>query len=121
VLSASVLTADGSALTLQNYARVLSRTYYRASIFNSLTIGALASFTTTLIALPLAFGIARLEIRGKLVLIGLAALPLILPSFVGAYALLSSAGRGSSPRRSTRGACLSAPSTERRASFSSTR
>ena len=52
VLSASVLTADGSALTLQNYARVLSRTYYRASIFNSLTIGALASHTTTLIALP---------------------------------------------------------------------
>jgi iron(III) transport system permease protein len=93
VLSASVLTADGSALTLQNYARVLSRTYYRASIFNSLTIGALASLTTTLIALPLAFGIARLEIRGKLVLIGLAALPLILPSFVGAYALLLLFGR----------------------------
>jgi len=93
VLSASVLTADGSALTLQNYARVLSRTYYRASIFNSLTIGALASLTTTLIALPLAVGIARLEIRGKLVLIGLAALPLILPSFVGAYALLLLFGR----------------------------
>ncbi|MBO0742495.1 MAG: iron ABC transporter permease, partial [Hyphomicrobiaceae bacterium] len=93
VLSASVLTADGSALTLQNYARVLSRTYYRASILNSLTIGALASLTTTLIALPLAFGIARLEIRGKLVLIGLAALPLILPSFVGAYALLLLFGR----------------------------
>src|SRR5262249_43250695 len=93
VLSASVLTTDGGTLTLQNYVKVLSRTYYRASIFNSLTIGALASLTTTLIALPLAFGIARLEIRGKLVLIGLAALPLILPSFVGAYALLLLFGR----------------------------
>jgi iron(III) transport system permease protein len=93
VLSASILTADGSALTLENYAKVLSRTYYRASVFNSLTIGALASLTTTLVALPLAFAMARLEIRGKLVLIGLAALPLVLPSFVGAYALLLLFGR----------------------------
>ena len=93
VLSASMLTADGSALTLENYAKVLSRTYYRASVFNSLTIGELASLTTTMVALPLAFAMARLEIRGKLVLIGLAALPLVLPSFVGAYALLLLFGR----------------------------
>ena len=43
--------------------------------------------------LPLAFAIARLDIPGKLLLIGLAALPLVLPSFVGAYALLLLFGR----------------------------
>jgi iron(III) transport system permease protein len=42
---------------------------------------------------PLAFAIARLDIPGKLLLVGLAALPLVLPSFVGAYALLLLFGR----------------------------
>ena len=49
--------------------------------------------TTTLLAVPLAFTIARLDFPGKLLLIGLAALPLVLPSFVGAYALLLLLGR----------------------------
>ena len=60
---------------------------------NTLIIGLLATITTTLIAVPLAFAIARLDIPGKLLLIGLAALPLVLPSFVGAYALLLLFGR----------------------------
>ncbi len=93
VLSASILTPDGTAFTLENYARVLSRSFYRSSITNTLTIGLLATATTTLIAVPLAFAIARLDIPGKLLLVGLAALPLVLPSFVGAYALLLLFGR----------------------------
>jgi iron(III) transport system permease protein len=93
VLSASMLTPDGTALTLGNYVRVLSRSYYRASATNTLTIGLLATVTTTLIAVPLALAIARFDIPGKLLLIGLAALPLVLPSFVGAYALLLLLGR----------------------------
>jgi iron(III) transport system permease protein len=93
VLSASVLTPDGTAFTLANYGRLLSRSFYRASIANTLLIGLLATVTTTLIAVPLAFAIARLDIPGKLLLVGLAALPLVLPSFVGAYALLLLFGR----------------------------
>jgi iron(III) transport system permease protein len=93
VLSASILTPDGTAFTLQNYAKVLSRTFYRASIINTLSIGLMATLVTTLIAVPLAFMIARLDFPGKLLLIGLAALPLVLPSFVGAYALLLLLGR----------------------------
>src|SRR5262245_58566437 len=93
VLSASVLTPDGAAFTFGNYSRMLSRSFYRASVANTLMIGVLATITTTLIAVPLAFAIARLDIPGKLLLIGLAALPLVLPSFVGAYALLLLFGR----------------------------
>ena len=93
VLSASFLTPDGATFTLDNYVKVLSRSFYRASVANTLTIGLLATVTTTLMAVPLAFAIARLEIPGKLLLIGLAALPLVLPSFVGAYALLLLLGR----------------------------
>jgi iron(III) transport system permease protein len=93
VLSASVLTPDGTTFTFDNYARVLSRSFYRASVLNTLSIGLMATVTTTLLAVPLAFAIARLHIPGKLLLIALAALPLVLPSFVGAYALLLLLGR----------------------------
>jgi iron(III) transport system permease protein len=93
VLSASVLTPDGAAFTLQNYVKVLGKSYYRAGIMNSLSIGALATLLTTIIAVPLAFVIARLQFAGKLLLLGLAALPLVLPSFVAAYALLLLFGR----------------------------
>jgi iron(III) transport system permease protein len=93
VLSASILTPDGAAFTLQNYSKVLSRSFYRASVINTLSIGLMATLVTTLIAVPLAFMIARLDFPSKLLLIGLAALPLVLPSFVGAYALLLLLGR----------------------------
>ena len=43
VLSASFLTPDGATLTLDNYVRVLSRSFYRASVTNTLTIGLLAT------------------------------------------------------------------------------
>src|SRR5262249_22799350 len=93
VLSASILTPDGTTFTLGNYTRMLSRSFYRAGIANTLSIGLLATATTTLMAVPLAFVIARVNIPGKLLLVGLAALPLVLPSFVGAYALLLLFGR----------------------------
>ncbi len=93
VLSASILSPDGLTFTLANYANVLSRSFYRTSLYNTLSIGAMATLSTTLIAVPLAFVIARLAFPGKFLLIGLAALPLVLPSFVSAYALLMLLGR----------------------------
>ena len=43
--------------------------------------------------MPLAFALARLPIPGKAALLALAALPLVLPSFVSAYALVLLLGR----------------------------
>jgi iron(III) transport system permease protein len=93
VLSASVLTPDAGAFTLQNYAKVLSKAYYRAGIINTLAIGATATLLTTIVAVPLAFLLARLQFAGRLLLLALAALPLVLPSFVAAYALVLLFGR----------------------------
>ena len=45
------------------------------------------------IGVPFAFCLARLPIGGKAALLALAALPLVLPSFVGAYALVLLFGR----------------------------
>jgi iron(III) transport system permease protein len=49
---------------------------------------------TIMIGVPFAFCLARLPIGGKTVLLALAALPLVLPSFVSAYALVLMFGRG---------------------------
>ncbi|MBI3709639.1 MAG: iron ABC transporter permease [Proteobacteria bacterium] len=93
VFKASFLDPTGVSFTLDNYARVLSRAFYRASLTNSLTIGLGATLATTAIGVPLAFCLARLPVPGKPVLLALAALPLVLPSFVGAYAWVLLLGR----------------------------
>jgi iron(III) transport system permease protein len=88
VLNAS-LRVDGSGpLTLSNYAQIFSSTYYVKSVVNSLTAAAFATVGATLIGVPLAFCLARVDLPGKTLLFTLASLPLVLPSFVAAYALV---------------------------------
>jgi len=88
IFGASFLDASGTTLTLHNYAKVVSSAFYRNSVVNSLTISALATVATTLITAPFAFALARLPIAGKTALTSLTVLPLVLPSFVSAYALV---------------------------------
>ena len=88
IFGASFLDASGTTLTLHNYAKVVSSAFYRNSVVNSLTISALATVATSLITAPFAFALARLPIAGKTALTSLTVLPLVLPSFVSAYALV---------------------------------
>ncbi|MBV8653209.1 MAG: iron ABC transporter permease, partial [Alphaproteobacteria bacterium] len=93
VLWVSFFDASGTHFTLANYGKIVTTRFYQQSLWNSLWIGALATLTTTAIAVPLAFCIARLPVPGKSALSALSVLPLILPSFVGAYALVLMFGR----------------------------
>ena len=93
IFKASVLDATGVHFTANNYLRVLGRSFYQRALGNSLAIGAAATIVTALIGVPLAFCLARIAIPGKPVLLALATLPLVLPSFVGAYALVLLFGR----------------------------
>jgi len=88
VFGASLLDSEGQSFTFANYARMLGRPFYRAAIVNTLGIGAAATVITTLLAVPLAFALARLPIPGKAAILALAAMPLVLPSFVSAYAIV---------------------------------
>src|SRR5207247_8511693 len=80
-------------LTRRNYARMLSSSFYRGSLSNSLILGVLSTLLTIAVGVPLAFCLARLPIPGKSLLLALASLPLVLPSFVAAYALVLLLGR----------------------------
>ena len=88
VISTSVLDDGGHHLTLANFRQVVASGYYRASLGNSLLTGALGTLLTMLIGVPLAFCLARLRLPGRSVLLALASVPLVLPSFVSAYALV---------------------------------
>jgi iron(III) transport system permease protein len=93
VFGASFLDRTGTSLTLGNYVRVLSSSFYLGSLYNTLIVGVLATVITIAIGVPLAFCLARLPIPGKAALLALASLPLVLPSFVAAYALVLLLGR----------------------------
>lgn len=93
VFGASILDNAGMRFTLENYTNVLSNPFFLNGLTNSLTIAAAAAICTVLAGVPFGFCLARLDIGGKAVLLGLAALPLVLPSFVSAYALVLLFGR----------------------------
>jgi iron(III) transport system permease protein len=93
IFSASFLDPKGLHFTLANYVKILGSGFYQASVANSLEIGAVATLLTILVAVPLAFALARLPVAGKSALLTLVVLPLVLPSFVSAYALLLMLGR----------------------------
>lgn len=93
VFGASLLDAEGESITFANYTRMLGRPFYRGAILNTLEIGVLATLITTALAVPLAFALARLPVPGKAAILAFAALPLVLPSFVSAYAIVLLLGR----------------------------
>jgi len=93
VFGASILDASGRHFTLANYTSVLSNRFFLNGLTNSLGIAAAAAICTVLVGVPFAFCLARLPISGKAALLALAALPLVLPSFVSAYALVLMFGR----------------------------
>src|SRR6266487_1682415 len=101
VLDASLRVNGTGTITLANYAQIFASKYYVNSIANSLLAAAFATVGATLIGTPLAFCLARVDVPGKTVLLTLATLPLVLPSFVAAYALVLLFGHAGD-RKSTR-------------------
>lgn len=88
VLDASVRVGGTGAITLENYARIFASKYYGNSIANSLLAATFATVGAALIGTPLAFCLTRVDVPGRALLLTLATLPLVLPSFVAAYALV---------------------------------
>jgi len=92
VLSIS-LSDDQSNLTLLHFANFFRRPLFREALWNTLWSGLLVVVFGAVLALPLAYVLARYEFRGKLLLQTAATLPLVIPPFVGAVALQLILGR----------------------------
>ena len=87
------LSDDRSNLTLVHFANFFRRPLFREALWNTLWSGALVVLFSAVLALPLAYVLARYEFRGKLLLQTAATLPLVIPPFVGAVALQLILGR----------------------------
>lgn len=87
------LSDDQGNLTLLHFLNFFRRPLFRESLWNTLWSGALVVFFSALMALPLAYVLARYEFRGKLLLQTAATLPLVIPPFVGAVAMQLILGR----------------------------
>jgi len=87
------LSDDQGNLTTLHFLNFFRRPLFRDSLWNSLWSGFLVVLFSAVMALPLAYVLARYEFRGKLLLQTAATLPLVIPPFVGAVALQLILGR----------------------------
>jgi iron(III) transport system permease protein len=87
------LSDDHGNLTLIHFLNFFRRPLFREALWNTLRGGFLVVFFSAVLALPLAYVIARYEFRGKVLLQTAATLPLVIPPFVGAVALQLILGR----------------------------
>ncbi|HSB68875.1 MAG TPA: iron ABC transporter permease [Candidatus Methylomirabilis sp.] len=92
LLWASLLAEDGG-LTLAHYRDFLAYPYYSRTIGHSFLVSSLVTLCALLVAVPVAFLVARVDIPGKAVLKSLAILPLVSPPFIGAYSWILLFGR----------------------------
>ncbi len=87
------LSDDDGNLTLLHFLNFFRRPLFREALWNTLWSGFLVVFFSAVLALPLAYVIARCEFRGKVLLQTAVTLPLVIPPFVGAVALQLILGR----------------------------
>ena len=84
------------ALTLINFVDFFSTSLFRESFANSLYVASMAVVVSSCFALPLAYFTSRFNFKGALLIQTLGIIPLIMPPFVGAVAMLLLLGENGS-------------------------
>ncbi len=84
------------ALTLVNFVDFFRTSLFRESFINSLYVATMAVVVSSCFALPLAYFTSRFNFRGALLIQTLGIIPLIMPPFVGAVAMLLLLGENGS-------------------------
>jgi iron(III) transport system permease protein len=80
-------------LSLVNFERFLTSPLYQRAFVNSLVVSLSTTLIATLIALPAAFAMARVQIPFRNLILSLSVIPLIAPPFIGAYSWVILLGR----------------------------
>jgi iron(III) transport system permease protein len=93
ILIGSFQLKEGGPFTVANYLTFAKyRTYWR-SFANSIGISIGASVFTILVSVPLAFMVSRFNVTAKSLIVSLSTIPLMLPSFICAFAWIQLLGR----------------------------
>ncbi|MFM9280587.1 ABC transporter permease [Paenibacillus jiagnxiensis] len=85
---ASLRSEDGGALTLNNYAQMLTDPYYFKALVNSLLLSLAATVSSLILAGVLAFFLARNDFRGKTLYFTLLTFPMSLPGVVVGFMII---------------------------------
>ncbi|OQC74730.1 MAG: putative 2-aminoethylphosphonate transport system permease protein PhnV [Spirochaetes bacterium ADurb.Bin001] len=84
---------DLSHLNLNNFRKFLESPLYQKSLRNSFFLSISVMIFSLLIGIPMGYIVARVQIPAKNLLLSLGILPVIMPSFVGAFSWIILLGR----------------------------
>ncbi|MBI4758107.1 MAG: iron ABC transporter permease, partial [Chloroflexi bacterium] len=93
IVRTSFVQPRSEALTLGNYVRFFAEARFRQALINSLASSFLAVAGAALVAVPLAFLLARYRLPGKGTILTLVTMATVSPPFLGAYAWVLLLGR----------------------------
>lgn len=79
--------------TLHNFQRFFTSPLYQQAFLNSLFVSIASTVIATLLALPAAYAVARIQIPFRNLIMSLSVIPLIAPPFIGAYSWVILLGR----------------------------
>lgn len=79
--------------SLSNITDVIGKPAYRAATLNSLKLSLLVAIVTTVMAAPIAYGLARTQMRLKRLITILCTMPIVVPTMVGAAGLIIMFGK----------------------------
>ena len=84
---------DLTTLSLKGFEKFLVSPLYQRSLRNSFIVGISVTFFSLLIGVPMGYLVARAKIPGKPLILSLGILPIIMPSFIGAFSWIILLGR----------------------------
>jgi iron(III) transport system permease protein len=96
VVFVAFMDATTGEFTLLNFKDFFNTALFRESFWNSLYVGAMSVLVASVFSMPLAYFTSRFEFRGAVIIQSLGIIPLIMPPFVGAVAMLMLFGRNGS-------------------------
>ncbi len=81
------------ALGISGFEKFFTSALYQRSLKNSFIVGISVTVCSLLIGVPMGYFVARVKISGKSLLLSLGILPVIMPSFIGAFSWIILLGR----------------------------
>lgn len=96
VVFVAFMDATTGEFTLVNFRDFFSTALFRESFVNSLYVGLMTVLVASIFSMPLAYFTSRFEFKGGVVIQSLGIIPLIMPPFVGAVAMMMLFGRNGS-------------------------
>lgn len=79
--------------SLEGFSKFFTSNLYKKSLLNSFIVSISVTLLTLLIGVPMGYCVARIKIPCKSLILSLGILPIIMPSFVGAYTWVILLGR----------------------------